>query len=94
MRIFFILLILVTSYHVKSQNNVIKNKKDLIAYAEPILFKKYGKRHIMFERPYVISFKKGIWVMEGTLPKGWEGGTFYIEINAKDGEVIQIVHFK
>jgi hypothetical protein len=36
--------------------------------------------------------------MDGTLKetKGYDvvGGTFYIEINAKDGKVIKLIHYK
>ena len=98
MHLFFISLILIASYQVKSQNPVIKNRQSLINYAGPILFKTYGKKKIRSEKPYVVSFKNGIWTMDGALKetKGYDvvGGTFYIEINAKDGKVIKLIHYK
>jgi len=77
-----------------SSDTLIKNKQALIKYAEPILFKTYSKEKILGEKPYVISLKKGIWIMEGTLPDGYLGGTFHIEIKANDGNVIRIIHYK
>jgi hypothetical protein len=107
MHIVLLISILInTSYHTPiihtllcySDNNydtLLKDKKSLIKYAEPILFKKYGKDLILSEKPYVITSKNGIWTMGGTLPKQYTmGGTFHIEITAKDGKVIYIIHYK
>jgi hypothetical protein len=76
-------------------DTLIKDRRSLIKYAEPILFKTYGKKLILKERPYVIFFKDGIWTMDGTLPKKYtHGGAFHIVINAADGKVIKIIHYK
>jgi len=78
-----------------SDDTLLKTSKELIAYAEPILFRTYGKKMIRSEKPYIISFKNGIWTMSGTLPKRFTlGGTFYTEIEAKDGRVLIMTHFK
>jgi len=77
-----------------SQNIHIDDKKSLVKYAEPILFKTYGNHQILSERPYIILFKGGVWIMHGTLPNNSLGGTFYIEIMAKDGKVIKMTHYK
>jgi hypothetical protein len=82
-------------HQVNSSDTLIKDKRSLTKYAEPILFKTYGKEHILEEKPYITSFKNGIWTMDGTLPGGnTKGGTFHIVINAKDGKVIKIIHYK
>ncbi len=75
-------------------DKVISDKQTAIAVAEPILFKIYGKGHILGERPYNVSLIDGYWVLSGTLPKGWDGGTFFIILAAKDGRVIKLIHYK
>ncbi len=95
MRVLLIISILIVSYHVNQRDLLIKDKQGLISYAEPILFKTYGKEEIISEKPYIISFKNGIWIMDGTLPSPFTiGGTFHIEIKAKDGKVVKLVHYK
>jgi hypothetical protein len=74
-------------------DTLIKDNQTLIKYAETILFKTYGKEQILSEKPYLTTFKNGIWHMYGTLPEGKLGGTFNISIRAKNGKVIQLVHF-
>jgi hypothetical protein len=75
-------------------DTLISNKETAVAIAEPILFKKYGKSHTMRQRPYQTTFIDGYWLINGTLPKGWVGGTFVIILKATDGEIIQLTHYK
>lgn len=85
----------------KNLHNVI-NKKDLVisdsiiamAIAEPILFKIYGKKNIEKQKPYENYLIKNYWVISGTLPEDYLGGTFMIIINAKNAEIIRITHGK
>jgi len=82
-------------YQVHGNNTLIKDRQSLIKYAEPILFQTYGKENILKEKPYKISFKNGVWSMDGTLPKQYTvGGTFHIVINARDGKVVKMIHYK
>ena len=73
---------------------VITDKATAIAVAEPILFKIYGKDQIIKEKPYIVSLVDDYWVLEGSLPKGYVGGTFFIILSSKDGRVIKLVHYK
>ena len=75
-------------------DTLIKTKETAIAMAEPILFDIYGKKEIINERPYECYLIDGYWYISGTLPKGWQGGVFEIIINAKDGQVIKLIHGK
>lgn len=78
-----------------NNDTLIKDKQSLVKYAEPILFKTYGRKTIIKEKLYIVSFKDGVWTMDGTLPKKYtDGGTFHIVINAADGKVIKIIHYK
>ena len=76
-----------------SPDTLIKSKESAIEYAEPILFKTYGKSQILKEKPYKINFADGIWTIRGTLHSG-KGGVFLIQINSLDGKVTQITHGK
>jgi hypothetical protein len=85
---------------------IIKNEETAIKIAEDSLFTIYGKSKIQDERPYNIDLiKNQTWVITGTvnesilekllygnMPKF--GGAFEIKINAKDGKIIDVTHYK
>jgi len=75
-------------------DTVIKDKETAIAVAEPILFKIYGKDNILSEKPYRVNLVDGYWILGGSLPEGYKGGTFLIILSAKDGRVIKLIHTK
>jgi NTF2 fold immunity protein of polymorphic toxin system component len=80
-------------------DSVVGDKETAIAVAEPILFKIYGKDHILGEKPYLIELVDGYWLISGLLPKAKPGqlifgDTFFIILSAKDGRVIKLVHYK
>ena len=70
--------------------------------AEKVWFGVYGRRTIIGERPYRVSYDKsnGIWFVEGTLRWGpfpsWlipmKGGTAYIVMQQEDGKILAIGH--
>lgn len=85
----------------RTQHNVIDNKtaiiKDSITairVAEPILFSIYGKDNITQQRPYEAYFIDNYWVISGTLPKNYAGGTFLILIDARNSRIVRITHGK
>lgn len=85
----------------KLQHNIIDNKTTIIKdsltavnVAEPILFSIYGKGNITKQRPYEVYSIDNYWVICGTLPKGYLGGTFLIIINSRDCKIIRITHGK
>ena len=85
----------------KSQHNVIDNKTVIIKdsltainVAEPILFSIYGKDNITKQRPYETYFIDNYWLLKGTLPKGYIGGTFLIILNSSNGRIVKITHGK
>ena len=84
-----------------AQHNVIDNKtliiKDsltAINVVEPILFSIYGKENIIQERPYEVYFIDNYWVISGTLPKNYVGGTFLTILDARNGCILKITHGK
>lgn len=85
----------------KSRHNVIDNKKAVVKdsltavnIAESILFSIYGKDNITQQRPYEIYFIGNYWLIAGTLPSDYKGGTFLIIIDSRDSKVIRITHGK
>ena len=84
-----------------SQHNVINSKTILIkdsvtaiSIAEPILFSIYGKDNITKQQPYENYLIDNYWVISGTLPKNYLGGTFLIIIDARDCKIVRITHGK
>ena len=73
---------------------IIDNEQAAIEIAEVILFKIYGREKIESERPYKVSKVDGYWIISGTLPKGYKGGTFEIVINSKNCQIIKLAHYK
>ena len=73
-------------------DTLIKDKETAIAVVEPILFKTYGKKNIISERPYECYLIDGYWYICGTLPKHWDGGVFEIIMSAKDAKVLKLIH--
>ena len=85
-----------TSIHnvVNKNGLLIKDKETAINISEPILFSIYGKGNIKRQRPYESYFIDNYWVISGTLPKGYLGGTFLIIIDASNSKVIRVTHGK
>lgn len=73
---------------------VIKDEQTAISVAEAMLFSIYGKENIVRQRPYESQLIDDYWVLNGTLPQDWVGGTFLIIINSTDGKVIKLTHGK
>ncbi|KAF2508281.1 YbbC/YhhH family protein [Flavobacterium foetidum] len=85
----------------KPQHNVVNNKEIIIKdsitatkIAEPILYNIYGKENIEKQRPYEIYLLENYWVISGTLPENYLGGTFLIIIDARNSQIIKITHGK
>ena len=66
--------------------------------AEPMLIDTYGKENILLQKPFRINLVDDIWIIYGTLPlangKMAVGGTAYIEIRKKNGELVKMIHEK
>jgi len=98
----FILMIMISckdtsnkSQKVGNSGCIIDNKVLFEKIAEEILINRYGKDQILNQKPYVIEYKNdSVWTMKGTLSKHKDGGTFYIEINCKNSEILRIGHTK
>jgi hypothetical protein len=63
--------------------------KIAVAVWEPI----YGQEQISQQKPYTAILVKGVWKVEGTLPKQYTvGGVAVAEIAKDDGRVLRVSH--
>lgn len=84
-----------TQHNVIDKETVlIKDSLTAISVVEPILFSIYGKDNIIEQRPYEIYFIDKYWILSGTLPEGYKGGTFLIIMDSRDGKIIRVTHGK
>ena len=71
---------------------LIKDEQTAVALAEPILFRRFGRKHILRQKPYRVKQTNNYWVVKGYLPEGYDGGVFEITLDGKDGKIIKIIH--
>jgi len=65
--------------------------KIAVAVWEPI----YGEKQIAGEKPYRANLDtNGLWIVEGSLPEGWDGGVAIAEIAKDDGRILRVSHGK
>ncbi len=77
---------------IDSKHILIKDPEKVINIIEPILFDIYGKDDIINERPYSIIFVNNYWVVSGSMPNLVCGGTFEVIMDARNCEIIHIMH--
>lgn len=65
-----------------------------IKIAEAVWIPIYGEETLKDEKPFTARLVNGVWIVQGTLPKGWDGGTAYAEISKETGCVLNVTHFK
>ncbi|QHT71595.1 hypothetical protein GXP67_35480 [Rhodocytophaga rosea] len=71
---------------------LIKDEQMAVALAEPILFRRFGKKHILRQKPYRVKQINNYWIIQGYLPAGSDGGVFEITLDGNDGKIIKIMH--
>lgn len=77
-----------------SKSNEDLEKEKVLKIAEKIAFKEYGNI-IKSELPLKAQLVgDSIWVIEGTLAKGADGGTVYLELRKGDNKLLKITHYK
>lgn len=79
---------------VDNKELIVKNSNTAIKIAEAILFEIYGKANIEEQKPYEKYLIKNYWVISGTLPERSKGGTFLIIIDARNAQVLKMIHGK
>ena len=79
---------------INSKTIIIKDSLTATTIAESVLFEIYGKTNITKQKPYEIYHIDNYWVLTGTLPKNWVGGTFLIIMDDRNSQIIKITHGK
>lgn len=76
------------------KDGYVPNEETAIKVAEAIWLPIYGK-DIYKEKPFHATLKNdSIWIVQGTLEKGADGGTVYAEIQKKDCKLLKVTHYK
>jgi len=77
------------------KTDTIESAKMAKVEAEKIWIEIYGKQ-VKNEKPYNVFYddKNGVWLINGSLRKGWVGGVAYILIRKHDGRVLAVWHGK
>lgn len=83
-----------SSYSYLPPQGFIATEEIAVQVAEPILFKIYGEDQITDQKPYQVNLIDSVWVINGTLPVYYSGGTFFMVLNKKDGKILSISHNK
>jgi hypothetical protein len=65
-----------------------------IKIAEAVWKPMYGEETLKNERPFTAQLVNGVCIVQGTLPKGWDGGTAYAEITKETGRILNVRHFQ
>jgi hypothetical protein len=73
-------------------NGFVPDERTAVAIAEAILIPIYGKEQIDSEKPLTAKLKDGIWTVQGSLPKGWDGGVAIIKLAKQDARIIHVMH--
>lgn len=73
---------------------LIKDSKTAVNIVEPILFSVFGKNEIISERPYDIYYINKYWIISGTLPADYKGGTFLIIMDSRNCKILRLTHGK
>ena len=71
---------------------LVPDRATAIAIAEAVLFPIYGEKSIREQRPYVVKHTAGKWAIDGSIPKGFVGGSFHIVIRQRDAKILEISH--
>ena len=74
---------------------LVTKEETAVKIAIPILVEAYGKDQIESEWPYKVSIENdSIWNIEGSFNSIGFGGVFEMQISAKDGRVLYMMHGK
>ena len=78
----------------KPKNGYVPNEETAIAIAVAVWTPIYGKATIAGEKPYKATLKNGVWIVTGSLPEGYVGGTAEASISRDTGCILRVIHSK
>jgi hypothetical protein len=75
------------------KDGYVPNAEAAIAIAVAVWNPIYGADNISRQKPFHATLRSdGVWVVEGSLPKGWVGGVALAEISKIDGHILRVSH--
>ena len=76
------------------ESGFIKSDSVAFDYGMSILKSIYGE-DVLKQKPFNLSlYNDSIWILEGTLPEGVDGGVAHIEFEKRNGRIIKVNHGK
>jgi hypothetical protein len=83
-------------HNYKPKEGYVPDEKTAIRIAVAVWIPIYGEKEIEEEKPYQAKLDKGVWTVEGSLPKGKHvlGGVAVAEIAKDDGCILRVSHGK
>jgi hypothetical protein len=81
-------------HNYKPKEGYVPDEKTAIRIAVAVWIPIYGEEQIEGEKPYQAKLDKGVWTVEGSLPKGEFvlGGVAVAEIAKDDGCILRVSH--
>jgi hypothetical protein len=76
------------------KNGYVPDEQTAISIAVAVWIPIYGKEQIESQKPFKATLKDGVWMVTGTLPEGYVGGTAVAEISQADGCILRVMHYK
>jgi hypothetical protein len=74
------------------KEGLIPDRETAIKIAEVVLFRLYGDRDIINQRPYQVKEEDDIWFISGTLKEGDLGSVFAVAISKQTGAILHLEH--
>jgi hypothetical protein len=78
----------------KPKEGYVPDAATAIKIAEAVWIPIYGEETLKNEKPFTAQLVNGVWIVQGTLQKGWDGGTAYAEISKETGRILNVIHFQ
>ncbi len=70
----------------------VPNAKVAVEIAEVVAEPIYGKGVLSHEQPLAAKLDGDVWIVSGTLPKGYKGGTLECRISKRTGQILRMMH--
>ena len=70
----------------------VPDSQTAIRIAEAVWIPIYGEKQISTEKPFKAVLRDDTWLVTGTLPAGFNGGTAEAEISKRDGRILRVIH--
>ncbi len=77
-----------------SKQGPVPTAAEAIAIAVKLWSPIYGTDKVAREKPYHASLERGVWTVQGSVPRRAAGGAAILRIRKSDGEVLLLSHFK